>query len=138
MVRGRVTELKLSRSATFDGGGPPAKPYRKSFIFLVRRMYVTSKRENAEWLKEVTFAYPFKLGGGILKPISLAGLALIVLGVIALAYQGITYTTQKKVLDVGPIQATKTEHKTIPLSPIFGGVALVGGIILMIAGAKEA
>jgi hypothetical protein len=80
----------------------------------------------------------FKLEGGILKPTSLAGLVLIVLGVIALAYQGITYTTHKKVLDVGPIQATKTEHKTIPLSPIFGGVALVGGIILMIAGAKEA
>lgn len=73
-----------------------------------------------------------------MKPTSLAGLALIILGVIALAYQGISYTTQKKVLDVGPIQATKTEHTTIPLSPIFGGVALVGGIILMIAGGKEA
>ena len=46
-----------------------------------------------------------------MKPTSLAGLVLIVLGVIALAYQGITYTTHKKVLDVGPIQATKTEHK---------------------------
>jgi hypothetical protein len=72
------------------------------------------------------------------KPASLAGLILIVLGVIAFAYQGITYTTQKKVLDLGPIQATKTEHKTIPLPPIFGGVALVGGIVLMMAGAKEA
>jgi hypothetical protein len=101
-------------------------------------MYAASKRDNAEWSKEATFAYSFKLEGGILKPTSLAGLVLIVLGVIALAYQGITYTTHKKVLDVGPIQATKTEHKTIPLSPIFGGVALVGGIILMIAGAKEA
>ena len=101
-------------------------------------MYVSSKRDTAEWLKEVTFACLFKLEGGILKPTSLAGLVLIVLGVIALAYQGITYTTQKKVLDVGPIQATKTEHKTIPLPPIFGGIALVGGIILMMAGAKEA
>jgi hypothetical protein len=101
-------------------------------------MYVAAKRDNAEWLKEVTFVYAFKLEGGILKPTSLAGLVLIILGAIALAYQGITYTTQKKVLDVGPIQATKTEHKTIPLSPIFGGVALAGGIILMIAGAKEA
>lgn len=72
-----------------------------------------------------------------MKPASLAGLVLIVLGVITFAYQGITYTTHKKVLDVGPIQATKTEHKTIPLSPIFGGIALVGGIILMMAGAKE-
>ncbi len=73
-----------------------------------------------------------------MKPTSVAGIVLIVLGVIALAYQGITYTTHKKVLDVGPIRATKTEHETIPLPPIFGGVALVGGIILMMAGAKEA
>jgi hypothetical protein len=72
------------------------------------------------------------------KTASVAGLVLIVLGVIALAYQGVTYTTHKKVLDVGPIEATKTEHKTIPLPPILGGIALVGGIVLMIAGAKEA
>jgi hypothetical protein len=72
------------------------------------------------------------------KPTSLAGLVLIILGIIALTYQGITYTTHKKVLDVGPIQATKTEHNTIPLPPIFGGVALVGGIVLMMVGAKEA
>jgi uncharacterized membrane protein HdeD (DUF308 family) len=72
------------------------------------------------------------------KRASLAGLVLIILGIIALTYQGITYTTHKKVLDVGPIQATKTEHNTIPLPPVFGGVALVGGIVLMIVGAKEA
>jgi hypothetical protein len=88
------------------------------------------KKENA--------THSLKPEGDTMKPTSLAGLVLIVLGVIALAYQGITYTTQKKVLDVGPIQATRTEHKTIPLPPIFGGVALVGGIILMLAGAKEA
>jgi len=72
------------------------------------------------------------------KPASLAGLVLIVLGVITFAYQGITYTTHKKVFDVGPIQATKTEHKTIPLPPIFGGIALVGGAVLLMVGAKEA
>jgi hypothetical protein len=60
-----------------------------------------------------------------------------VLGVIALAYQGITYSTQKKVLDIGPIQATKTEHNTIPLPPIVGGVALIGGITLLVAGGKN-
>jgi uncharacterized membrane protein HdeD (DUF308 family) len=73
-----------------------------------------------------------------MKMASIAGIVLIVLGIIAFAYQGITYTTQKKVIDVGPIQATKTEHKTIPLPPVFGGIAIVGGIILMMAGAKEA
>ena len=72
-----------------------------------------------------------------MKGLSVVGIVLIALAVISFAYQGITYTTHKKVLDVGPIQATKTEHKTIPLPPIFGGIALVGGIILMMAGAKE-
>lgn len=73
-----------------------------------------------------------------MKTASLLGLLLVVLGVIALAYQGITYTTHKKVFDVGPIEATKTEHKTIPLPPIVGGLALVGGIALLAAGRKEA
>jgi hypothetical protein len=101
-------------------------------------VYGCLKRGTAEWSKEENVTHSLKPEGGTMKPTSLAGLVLIVLGVIALAYQGITYTTHKKVLDVGPIQATKTEHKTIPLPPIFGGIALVGGIILMMAGAKEA
>ena len=72
-----------------------------------------------------------------MKSASMLGIVLIVLGVIALAYQGINYTTHKKVLDIGPIQATKEEHKTIPLPPIVGGVALVGGIALLLGGSKE-
>lgn len=58
-------------------------------------------------------------------------IVLIVLGVLSLAYQGITYTTHKKVLDVGPIHATKEEHKTIPLPPILGALALIGGVVLL-------
>ncbi len=73
-----------------------------------------------------------------MKIASLLGFVLIILGVLALAYQGITYTTHKKVLDVGPIQATKEEHNTIPLPPIVGGLALIGGIVLVVAGGKEA
>jgi uncharacterized membrane protein len=72
-----------------------------------------------------------------MKTASMLGIVLIVLGIIALAYQGITYTTQKKVLDVGPIHATKDEHKTIPVPPIVGGLALIGGIALLIGGAKN-
>ncbi len=72
-----------------------------------------------------------------MKTASMLGIVLIVLGVIALAYQGITYTTQKKVLDVGPIHATKDEHKTIPVPPIVGGLALVGGIALLVGGARN-
>jgi UDP-N-acetylmuramyl pentapeptide phosphotransferase/UDP-N-acetylglucosamine-1-phosphate transferase len=72
-----------------------------------------------------------------MKSASIVGILLIVLGVIALTYQGITYTTKKKVLDIGPIQATKEEHKTIPLPPILGGIAIVGGIALLITGGKN-
>jgi len=64
------------------------------------------------------------------------GILLIVLGVIALAYQGITYTTREKVIDLGPIKATKETEKTIPLPPILGGAALAGGVVLLIAGAR--
>jgi len=71
-----------------------------------------------------------------MRAASLAGILLIVLGVIALAYQGITYTTQKKVVDIGPIHATKDERKTIPLPPILGGIALIGGVALLISGGK--
>jgi uncharacterized membrane protein YidH (DUF202 family) len=61
-----------------------------------------------------------------------AGVILIVIGVIAIAYGGITYTSRKKVLDIGPVQASKKEQKTIPVPPILGGVALVGGIGLLV------
>lgn len=62
---------------------------------------------------------------------TMIGLILVVVGILALVYQGIGYTTQKKVVDIGPIQATKQEHKTIPLPPILGAIALVGGIVLI-------
>ncbi|MGH9747667.1 MAG: DUF3185 domain-containing protein [Candidatus Acidiferrales bacterium] len=73
-----------------------------------------------------------------MKTASMAGLVLIVLGVVALVYQGFTYTTHKKVLDMGPIQATKEERHTVPLPPVLGAIALVGGIVLVLAGRKEA
>ena len=67
----------------------------------------------------------------------LAGIILIVLGGLALAYQGFTYTHRDKVLDVGPIHATRDEHEHVSLPPIIGGVALVGGLFLLVAGAKK-
>ncbi|MGA2847058.1 MAG: DUF3185 domain-containing protein [Candidatus Acidiferrales bacterium] len=72
-----------------------------------------------------------------MKTLSVVGLILIVLGIISFAYQGINYTTHKKIVDIGPIQASTTEHKTIPLPPILGGLALVGGVVLLVAGRKE-
>jgi hypothetical protein len=64
------------------------------------------------------------------------GIVLVALGLFALAYQGLTYTTQKKVVDIGPIQATKEQHHTIPLPPILGALALVGGIVVVISGRR--
>jgi len=73
-----------------------------------------------------------------IKPITGVGIALIILGIVALAYQGITYTSREKVIDIGPFHATAETEKTIPLSPLLGGLALVGGIVLVVVGAKKA
>jgi hypothetical protein len=72
-----------------------------------------------------------------MKTYTLIGIILIVIGIIAFAYQGITYTTREKVVDIGPIQMTADKTKTIPLPPIVGGIALVGGIVLLVAGGKK-
>ena len=72
-----------------------------------------------------------------MKSASLAGLVLLILGVVSLAYQGITYTTHKKVLDVGPLQATTEEKHTLPLPPVLGCLALMGGVVLLATGAKQ-
>jgi hypothetical protein len=67
----------------------------------------------------------------------IAGIILIAIGVISLAVGGITYKSREKVLDIGPIQATATRQKTIPLPPLLGGIALAGGIVLMIASGRK-
>ena len=70
------------------------------------------------------------------NPITLVGIALIILGIVAFAYQGITYTSREKIIDIGPIQATADTQKSSPLSPLLGGLVLVGGIALVVVGAK--
>lgn len=65
------------------------------------------------------------------------GFILVVFGVLALVYGGISYNRQRTVLDVGPFKATATEQKNIPLSPIVGGIALLGGIIFLVAPRKR-
>lgn len=72
-----------------------------------------------------------------MKPISIVGILLVILGVLALAYQGFNYTHREKVLDVGPIHATKDTQEHVPVPPILGGLALVGGIVLLVAGGKR-
>jgi hypothetical protein len=71
--------------------------------------------------------------------VRIVAIALIVLGTIALLYGGITYTKSEKILDIGPIEATRQTQKTIPLPPLFGALAIVGGIALyVVAGRKSA
>ena len=72
-----------------------------------------------------------------MKPVTLVGIALIILGVLALAYQGITYTTREKVIDLGPLKASVDTEKNIPLPPIVGVLALAGGVVLVIVGARK-
>jgi hypothetical protein len=72
-----------------------------------------------------------------MKTYMLTGIILIVIGIIAFAYQGITYTTMEKVVDIGPIQISAEKTKTLPLPPIVGGIALVGGIVVLVMGNRK-
>ena len=67
----------------------------------------------------------------------IAAIVLIVFGVIALAYGGISYTREKKVIDIGPIEATARTRETIPLPPVLGAAAIVGGIAMLVVGGRK-
>ena len=67
----------------------------------------------------------------------IVGVILIVLGIVALAYQGITYTTQEKVVDLGPLKVEAKKEKTIPLPPLLGAILLVGGVVLVAVSARR-
>jgi hypothetical protein len=72
-----------------------------------------------------------------MKPIIWVGVLLIVFGGLALAYQGFTYTHREKVLDLGPIHATRDDQERVSIPPVLGGLALVGGIALLVVGGKK-
>lgn len=72
-----------------------------------------------------------------MKTNTILGIILIVVGIAAFAYQGITYTTREKVVDVGSVHITAEKTKTLPLPPIVGAVALIGGIVLLVTGSKK-
>ncbi|HMD06429.1 MAG TPA: hypothetical protein VKH63_02780 [Candidatus Acidoferrum sp.] len=72
-----------------------------------------------------------------MKPVSLAGIVLVVLGALALAYQGFNYTRREHVMDVGPMHVTTETQNRVPIPPILGGLALVGGIALLVVGGKR-
>ena len=72
-----------------------------------------------------------------MKSSTVLGIVLVVLGIFALAYQGFSYTRREKVLDVGPIHATRDDTERIPIPPIIGGLALLGGAALLVIGARQ-
>jgi len=98
-----------------------------------------SRGQSRSGAKNLVASTVLKKGRNVMRfnPVMLVGIALILLGIVAFAYQGITYTSREKIIDIGPIQATADTKKTIPLSPLVGGAALVGGIVLVVVGAKK-
>ena len=72
-----------------------------------------------------------------MKTNTLLGIILIVLGVIAFAYQGIDFTTREKVVDLGPVHMSADRTRTLPLPPIVGALAIIGGIVLLVTGSKK-
>jgi uncharacterized membrane protein len=72
-----------------------------------------------------------------MKPAGIVGIILIAIGIIALAWGGITYTKREKVIDAGPLQVSADREKTIPFPPVLGGICLVGGIVLVIVGNRQ-
>lgn len=73
-----------------------------------------------------------------MKPIGIVGIILIVIGIVALAYGGFRYTTEKKVVDLGPLQVKTQEEHNVPLPPILGGLCLLGGILLLVVNTRQA
>ncbi|MFA6009531.1 MAG: DUF3185 domain-containing protein [Desulfobacteraceae bacterium] len=72
-----------------------------------------------------------------MRTVTIIAILLIIIGVTAFGYQGFTYTTREKVIDIGSLDVSVTKKKTIPIPPIIGGIALIGGIVLMTMGRKE-
>jgi hypothetical protein len=72
-----------------------------------------------------------------MKPIAIAGVLLIVLGLAALVYQGVSYTSRETVIDIGPITATADREKTLPIPPVLGILAVAGGVALLVVGARK-
>jgi hypothetical protein len=73
----------------------------------------------------------------MMKPLGLAGIVLIVCGLAALVYQGVTYTTRETVIDLGPLHATADRQKTVPLPPIVGLAAVAGGVGMLVVGLRQ-
>ena len=72
-----------------------------------------------------------------MKALTIVGIVLMALGVVALVYQGFSYTTKEKVLELGPLKAEVEHQTTVPVPPILGVLAVAGGVVLVIVGARR-
>ena len=88
-----------------------------------------SRREGTHWFD------PRKVSD--MNTRTLVAIILIAVGIVAFAYQGITYTTREKAVDLGPVHVTTEKTRTLPLPPIVGAITLIGGIVLLITGRKN-
>ncbi len=76
-----------------------------------------------------------QMGGGhiaVTRGMKILGAVLVVVGLVALLYGGFSWTERDKILDAGPVEITKTDHKRLPISPIAGGLVLVAGVVLLV------
>jgi uncharacterized membrane protein HdeD (DUF308 family) len=72
-----------------------------------------------------------------MKPLAIAGVLLVVLGLAALVYQGVSYTSRETIIDIGPVRATADRERTLPLPPVVGIAAVAGGVVLLVASARK-
>ena len=73
-----------------------------------------------------------------MKPAAIVGILLVILGVVGLAFGGFSFTHKEKVVDLGPIQASADKKESVPIPPILGGLAIVGGVVLLASSARRA
>ncbi len=72
-----------------------------------------------------------------MKPVTIIGIVLILLGVVGFVLGGFSYTHEKKVVDMGPVQVSHQQTKTVPIPPVLSAIALLGGIGLVVIGARS-
>jgi hypothetical protein len=72
-----------------------------------------------------------------MRPVAIVGVVLIMLGLVALVYQGVTYTSRETVIDIGPVHATADRQKTVLVPPVLGIVSVVGGVALLVTGVRK-
>ncbi len=72
-----------------------------------------------------------------MKPLAIVGLMLVVLGLVALVYQGVTYTSRDTIIDIGPVHATADRQRNLPIPPILGIVAVASGVVMLVSGVRN-